>query len=399
MKMWRTGILSLAGLVAACSGPGLSDQEQIEQRTSALGGTGTFNFVKTVDFGTGYNARIDVTNTGTTPIQGWSVQFDMPVNVQVDFSDIPRCSGTQIDDCWTVFSDRGVENIVRVFHTGSSNVINVGQTKSHFLFGSYQAAFGFPTLCQAPLIGQPAACNGTTDAIAPSVPTNVRIFGTGAALVDLFWTSSTDAVGVTGYILQYATRSAPALEIGEVPATTPITRARITRLSSDTDYTFFVAARDAAGNVSPLALSPITHTLLPPISVTFNTTNTWAGGGFQGEFHITNTGSVPLDNWRTTFSFTGTFQSLWNGVLTGGGGTFTISAPAFNITLDPAETAVVGATGTFGNPATPPSGFTVAVGSPDVRALAFPQAVCLGVMCPDGLHCSVNDNGIPTCVF
>ena len=44
--------------------------------------------------------------------------------------------------------------------------------------------------------------------------------------------------------------AAPALEIGEVPFTTPITRARITRLVSDTDYVFFVEARDAAGNVS-----------------------------------------------------------------------------------------------------------------------------------------------------
>src|SRR6185295_5600927 len=97
----------------------------------------------------------------------------------------------------------------------------------------------------------------------------------GSALVDLFWSNATDNVAVTGYILSYATRAAPALEIGEVPFTTPITRARITRLVSDTDYVFFVSARDAAGNVSsPSALSPQTHTANPGISVTFNTTNT-----------------------------------------------------------------------------------------------------------------------------
>ena len=33
-----------------------------------------------------------------------------------------------------------------------------------------------------------------------------------------------------------------------------------------------------------------------------------------------------------------------------------------------------------------------------VRALAIPQAPCLGLSCPNGLHCSVTDNGIPTCV-
>jgi hypothetical protein len=302
------------------------------------------------------------------------------------------------DNCWFIFSDIGPENIVRILHTSSPNVINVGETKSEYLYGSYEGAFGFPTRCSAPLIGQSTPCNGSTDVTAPTAASNLSIFGTGSTLVDLFWNNATDNVGVTGYILRYATRNAPALEIGEVPFTAPITRARITRLVSDTDYTFFVEARDAAGNASPLIFSAVTHTAVPLIGVTFNTTNTWQGGGFQGEFRVTNNESVPLDNWRFTFSFTGSFQSVWNGVLSGGPGTFTISAPAFNITLDPGETAIVGATGLFGNPATPPSGFTVAAGSSAVRALAIPQAPCLGLVCPNGLHCSVGSNGIPTCV-
>src|SRR6185503_10941543 len=193
----------------------------------------------------------------------------------------------------------------------------------------------------------PVACNGGTDATPPSNASNVRIFGTGSTLVDILWSPATDDVGVTGYIVKYATRNAPALEIGEVPATTPVTRSRITRLVSQTDYTFFVEAHDAAGNVSPSTVSsPSTTTATPGMSAAFNTTNTWPGGGFQGEFRITNNESVPLDNWRITFAFTGSFQSVWDGVLTGGPGTFTISAPAHNLRLDPGETAVVGATGT-----------------------------------------------------
>lgn len=397
MKSWKLGMLSLVCLTAACSGQGVED-EAITQRFGALGGSARFNFVKTADWGTGYNARVDVTNIGSTAIQGWSVDFDMPKNVQVNVSNLPACSATVTDDCWLVFSDIGPENIVRIFHTGSANTIAVNQTRSEYLFGSYEAAFAFPTHCGAPVVGQSTPCNGSTDVTAPAPASNVRIFGTGSALVDLFWSNATDNVGVTGYILSYATRSAPALEIGEVPFTTPITRARITRLVSDTDYIFFVSARDAAGNVSPLAVSPQTHTALPLITVTFNTTSTWQGGGFQGEFHVTNNESVPLDSWRFTFAFTGNFQSVWNGVLSGGPGTFAIAAPASNQTLDPGETAIVGATGLFGNPATPPSGFGAAVGSPAVRALAIPQDPCLGLVCPNGLHCSILDSGIPTCV-
>lgn len=398
---WKTGMLSLVCLTAACNGQGGSDNDDVTLRVGALGGSARFNFVKTSDWGTGYNARVDITNTGSTAIQGWSTDFDMPHNVQANVSNLPPCSGTVTDNCWLIVNDIGVENIVRIFHTGSANTIGVGQTKSEFLFGSYEGAFGFPTHCGAPLVGQSTPCNGSNDFLAPTPPTNVRIFGAGSGLVDLFWNNATDNVGgVTGYILSYATRSAPALEIGEVPQTTPITRARITRLVSDTDYVFFVSARDAAGNVSsPLAQSPQTHTAIPRIGVTFNTTNTWQGGGFQGEFHVTNNESVPLDSWRFTFSFTGSFQSVWNGVVSGGPGTFTIAAPAFHLTLAPGETWVVGATGLFGNPATPPSGFAPAVGNPAVRALATPQDPCLGLSCPNGLHCSVNvDTGIPSCV-
>ena len=248
MKMSKTGMLSLVCVIAACNGQGGADDEAITLRVGALGGTARFNFVKTADWGAGYNARVDITNIGSTQIQGWSADFDMPKNVQANLSSIPLCSASVTDNCYSVVSDIGPENIVRIFHTGSANTINVGQTRSEFLFGSYEGAFGFPTRCGAPLTGQSTPCNGSNDVTAPSAASNLSIFGTGSTLVDLFWNNATDDVGVTGYILRYATQAAPALEIGEVPFTAPITRARITRLVSDTNYIFFVEARDAAGN-------------------------------------------------------------------------------------------------------------------------------------------------------
>jgi hypothetical protein len=398
MTIRKALVLSWVLKSAACGGETLTGEEPVGEASQALHGTVSFNFVKTADWGTGYNARVDVTNVGASPLQGWGASFDMPFNVKANVSSLPQCSASLTDNCWSVFSDIGVENIVRINRFGASNVINPGQTVSVYLYGDYEGAFCFPTRCNAPHFDTPVACNASADATPPSAPSNVRIFGTGSTLVDLLWDPATDNAGVTGYLISYATQSAPALEIGEVPPTTPVTRARITRLVSQTGYTFFVAARDAAGNVSPFALSPSTITAAPGMSATFNTVNTWPGGGFQGEFRITNNEAVPLDNWRITFSFTGSFQSVWDGVLSGGPGTFTISAPAHNLRLDPGEVAVVGATGSFGNPATPPSNFAFAAGSFQVRALASPQAPCLGLMCPSGTHCSVLPNGIPSCV-
>jgi hypothetical protein len=384
--------------VAACSAPEPGEMPTAEASQALEAPTVRFGFVKTADFGTGYNARVDVTNISTSPIVGWSVAFDMPRNVAVNISSLPACVPGAGDNCWFIFSDVGIENIVRINQTSSDNVLNPGQTRSYFLFGTYEGAFGLPTQCFAPQTTTRITCDGSADLTPPSPASNLRIFGTGSTLVDLFWSPATDDVGVTGYIVKYAQRTAPALEIGEVPATAPVTRARITRLVSQTDYTFLVQARDAAGNVSELVSSPITTTATPGIATTFATSNTWPGGGFQGEFRVTNNESVPLDDWRVTFSFTGSFQSVWDGVLSGGPGTFTISAPAHNRRLDPGETAIVGATGAFGNPATPPSGFVPAAGSFAVRALATPQAPCLGLQCPSGTQCSVLPNGIPTCI-
>src|SRR5262245_25042987 len=117
MKTWKAGMLSLVCAVAAC-GQVESSGEDITLRVGALGGTARFNFVKTSDWGTGYNARVDITNIGSTQIQGWSADFDMPKNVQVGVANTPLCGGAVTDNCYLIFSDIGPENIVRIFRTG-----------------------------------------------------------------------------------------------------------------------------------------------------------------------------------------------------------------------------------------------------------------------------------------
>ena len=80
--MWKTGMLSLVCLTAACNGQGGagSDDDAVTLRVGALGGSARFNFVKTSDWGTGYNARIDITNIGSTPVQ----------LVEIDVLDCPK---------------------------------------------------------------------------------------------------------------------------------------------------------------------------------------------------------------------------------------------------------------------------------------------------------------------
>src|SRR5204863_7518530 len=64
----------------------------------------------------------------------------------------------------------------------------------------------------------------------------------GAQAVNLAWNPSTDNVGVTGYVVK---------RNGTQVATPSTTSYADAGLSSATTYSYTVAARDAAGNVSP----------------------------------------------------------------------------------------------------------------------------------------------------
>ncbi len=79
------------------------------------------------------------------------------------------------------------------------------------------------------------------DTTAPSAPTNLTASGTTASTTNLSWTASTDNVGVTGY---------DVYQNGVFKANTASTSYAVTGLAASTSYTFYVIARDAAGNSS-----------------------------------------------------------------------------------------------------------------------------------------------------
>jgi len=79
------------------------------------------------------------------------------------------------------------------------------------------------------------------DTTAPSAPTSLAASGTTAAATNLSWTASTDNVAVTGY---------DVYQNGAFKATVTTTSYTVTGLTAATAYSFYVVAKDAAGNVS-----------------------------------------------------------------------------------------------------------------------------------------------------
>jgi streptogrisin C len=117
---------------------------------------------------------------------------------------------------------------------------------------------------------------GGGDNQAPTAPAGLRSTGTTADSVSLAWSAATDDVGVSAYDVYVG---------GTRTTTVTGTSATVTGLAANTDYTFTVRARDAAGNTSA-----------PSASVTART------GAGSGTRTFTNGADFPLRDFQVTSS-------------------------------------------------------------------------------------------------
>ncbi|OJX28766.1 MAG: endonuclease I [Chryseobacterium sp. 36-9] len=135
-----------------------------------------------------------------------------------------------------------VEDPVSDFERQRNNVVyGVQHNRNPFIDNPYLATV---------IWGGPAAQNtwpdtfngGTTaDSEAPTTPVNLLVSGKTSSSISLSWTASTDNVGVSGYdiyvddVLKTSVNTNSGIVTGLAPATT---------------YSFYVVAKDAAGNRS-----------------------------------------------------------------------------------------------------------------------------------------------------
>ena len=93
------------------------------------------------------------------------------------------------------------------------------------------------------------------DVTPPSVPTNLIASGTTQTTTILSWNASTDNIGVTGY---------DVYQDGSFIVNVNSTNYQVSGLNPSTGYSFYVTARDAAGNTSGASNTVNVTTLDPP---------------------------------------------------------------------------------------------------------------------------------------
>lgn len=144
--------------------------------------------------------------------------------------------------------------------------------------------------------GQSASTFVTTlanvvDTQAPTAPT-LSASGTTATSTNLSWSGATDNVGVTGY---------DVFRNGALLGSTTSTTYSVTGLSASTTYSFYVNAKDAAGNVSANSNTVSVTTLANSVTYCASQGNSTAdekiGNVKFGTINNTSTGTAGYENF------------------------------------------------------------------------------------------------------
>ncbi|MEU9138218.1 glycoside hydrolase family 18 chitinase [Streptomyces sp. NPDC048404] len=215
-----TLLLPLAGLVGLASPAHAAD-------------SATATYSKTQDWGTGFEGKWTVKNTGTTAISSWTIQWDFP-------------SGTSVTSAW----DADVTSSGNHWTAKNKSWNGALAAGASVSFGFNGAGSGSPSNCT--LNG--GSCDGGTTVpgdnppSATGTPTASSITDTS---VKLSWSAATDDKGVKNY---------DVLRGGSKVATVTTTSYTDTGLSAGTDYSYTVQARDTADQTGPVSGAVAVHT-------------------------------------------------------------------------------------------------------------------------------------------
>ncbi|MFF6810469.1 glycosyl hydrolase family 18 protein [Streptomyces sp. NPDC012403] len=210
---FATLLLPLSGLVALAS--------PAQAATSA-----TATYAKTQDWGSGFEGKWTVKNTGTTTLNSWTVEWDFP-------------SGTKVTSAWDATVTNSGDHWTAK-NLGWNGTLAPGASVS---FGFNGSGSGSPTGCK--LNG--GSCDGGPEVpgdAAPSAPGTPTASDITDTSVKLSWSAATDDKGVKNY---------DVLRDGAKVATVTGTSYTNTGLSKGTDYSYTVQARDTADQTGPVS--------------------------------------------------------------------------------------------------------------------------------------------------
>lgn len=196
-----------------------------------------------------------------------------------------------------------------------------------------------------------------TPPTTPGTPTASAITSTSATLT---WAASTDTggSGLAGYDVYREAGTTDVL------AGSPTTASfALTGLTASTAYTYYVVARDGAGNRSP-ASTPVTFTTTGTGTASCDvayTSSQWPGG-FTAYITITNTATTTINGWTLAYTFLASGQAVgqgWAATWAQSGLNVTATALDYNRTIAPGASIQIGHNGSWTTANPEPNAFTL----------------------------------------
>ncbi|MFD9615929.1 glycosyl hydrolase family 18 protein [Streptomyces virginiae] len=234
----RTGFFSrVAAVVAALALPVTGLVALAGPAQAAASATATYT--KVSDWGSGFEGKWVVKNTGTTTLSSWTVEWDYP-------------AGTSVTSAWdATVTSSGTHWTAK--NLGWNGTLAPGATAS---FGFNGAGGGAPSGCKI----NGASCDGGTQPgdtppTAPGTPTASNIADSSLTLT---WTPATDDKGVKNYDVYRGS--------GKIATVTGTSYAD-SGLTKGTTYTYSVTARDTIDQTGPSSGSTTVTTtggVIPP---------------------------------------------------------------------------------------------------------------------------------------
>ncbi|MGO4633426.1 glycosyl hydrolase family 18 protein [Streptomyces sp. 2RAF24] len=189
--------------------------------------------------GSWWRGILVIRNGTTTPVNGWTLEFDLPAGVSISSHYNGEATVT------------GRHVTVRNAHYNGT-VAAGGSTEPYSYWFVATGPQTAPTGCTV----NGGKCDGSPD-VPPTAPGTPHATAVTVRTVSLDWTAASPGDHtVTGYEI---------LSRGAVVATTSSTSATVTGLTPATAYTFTVRAKDTRGNTGPES-PPLTVTTVDPAS-------------------------------------------------------------------------------------------------------------------------------------
>ena len=305
---YAVGVGAAYGDVTFCTSKGNSVADEYISKVqlgtinnASTGGNGYSDFTSiATNLSKGSSATITITPkwTGTSYNEGYAVWIDY--NQNGDFGDAGELVWSKAASKTTPVSGS--------FTVPTSAASGATRMRVSMKYN------GVPTQCESFSYGEVEDYTvsigaGTADTTAPSAPTSLAASGTTTSSSTLSWNASSDNVGVTGYDVYQG---------GSLLGSVTGTSTSVTGLTANTAYSFYVKAKDLAGNVSSASntinVTTLGNTLsycsskgnsvsdewIDYVSIGGISNTTGSNGGY-GDF-TSQTGSLPYGSNTISFS-------------------------------------------------------------------------------------------------